>query len=339
MKKTTLPDVQKWLNDPISSFDTFISSENYIQLSGRGGDKSLFKTVSTSSTDIYKDMFGKFIRWTREVAGVSLVDLTELDFYRFLTQADDSGKAVLKSAIQFRYVRMIEKVYDYLQISPNPAKAIVFKSFQQEMKLTGKNLQGVALTEEQTALFLSALPVGTAQIRTDRTHAGWKKRRDRALQCVMLGAGLTVAEGIGLHTEEISKTREIDGTLKISLTPVDKHATSYEHVTFMRSELVDELLAWLLERPLIGMKGPFLFPGSNARPLNKSTVYNQVKRTFDRAGLAPERMGGRTLRNTFATQDIDQGTDMQLLQAKLGLAEERSALAYIALMKSDIKKP
>jgi hypothetical protein len=63
-------------------------------------------------------------------------------------------------------------------------------------------------------------------------------------------------------------------------------------------------------------------------PLHKATVYRQVKATFERAGLAVPRAGGRTLRNTFASQQLRQGTPQSELTGALGLALERSAEAY-----------
>jgi site-specific recombinase XerD len=62
--------------------------------------------------------------------------------------------------------------------------------------------------------------------------------------------------------------------------------------------------------------------------LHKATVYRQVKASFERAGLAVPRAGGRTLRNTFASQQLRQGTPQSELTTALGLALERSAEAY-----------
>lgn len=328
MHTTISSKIHDWQTEPLAAFARFIISEDYARMSRRFGSKVNVKTISPDSATVYQDMFAKFMRWLMETNQLTLLSLTETQFYAFLTQPDAKGNPELQSAIQYRYVRLIEKVYEHLQITPNPAKAVIFKAFQQELRLTGRNMQGMALTDSEVAQFIDALPVSEAQVRPDRIHAGWKKRRDRALQCVMLGAGLRVAEAVGLHVDEISPTQDLDGSLKITIRPDDKHATSYEHVTFLRSELVSDVLAWLAERPMIGIDGTFLFPSSKAGMLNKSTVYAQVKRTFERAGIDIDRMGGRTLRNTFAVRDIHRGIDIEIVQKKLGLAEERSALAY-----------
>jgi hypothetical protein len=62
--------------------------------------------------------------------------------------------------------------------------------------------------------------------------------------------------------------------------------------------------------------------------LHKATVYRQTRATFERAGIAVARAGGRTLRNSFAVQQLDQGMPRSELTTALGLALERSTEAY-----------
>jgi hypothetical protein len=58
------------------------------------------------------------------------------------------------------------------------------------------------------------------------------------------------------------------------------------------------------------------------------TVYRQVKATFERAGINVDRHGGRTLRNTFAVEELRDGGTKTDLKKYLGLALERSAELY-----------
>ena len=159
-------------------------------------------------------------------------------------------------------------------------------------------------------------------------HCGyaWKKRRDRALQCVMLGGGLKVSE--------VSPDIEIDGSLKVSLLPDDKHETSYRHETFIQPEFVSDVLSWIKERAMVGVGGTLLFPGTDGEKLDKSSVYTQVKKTFTRAEIAISRVGGRTLRNTFAIKEIQAGEQLGTLQKKLGLADQRSVFLYKSINKN-----
>jgi integrase/recombinase XerD len=53
-----------------------------------------------------------------------------------------------------------------------------------------------------------------------------------------------------------------------------------------------------------------------------------VRATFQRAGIPAAHAGGRTLRNTFAFQQLQQGVPQEELTTALGLALERSTEAY-----------
>ena len=62
--------------------------------------------------------------------------------------------------------------------------------------------------------------------------------------------------------------------------------------------------------------------------LDKATVYRQIRKTFEAAKIELPRRGGRTLRNTFAAQEIRAGASNAELIEKLGLNEERSLEIY-----------
>lgn len=143
-----------------------------------------------------------------------------------------------------------------------------------------------------------------------------------------------MAEVIGLHLGEVEDAlRPLPMRLKI--TPEDKHATSYEHDTIVHGYGAEALRCWLIER--LGtdskgkrlFKGDLVFPGdSEGRPMSRVTLWRQVRATFVRAGIDVNRSGGRTLRNTFAAQELRQGRTKSDLKGYLGLALERSAEIY-----------
>lgn len=79
----------------------------------------------------------------------------------------------------------------------------------------------------------------------------------------------------------------------------------------------------------MAIPGSFVFPANlTGARMTKKTVYMQMRATFERAGLNLARSGGRTLRNTFAKRQLDQGTSPDELKDILGLALERSANDY-----------
>lgn len=63
--------------------------------------------------------------------------------------------------------------------------------------------------------------------------------------------------------------------------------------------------------------------------LHKATVYRHVKATLERAGIDVERMGGRTLRNSFAVRELENGAPVELVKQYMGHHELRSTEKYL----------
>jgi site-specific recombinase XerD len=310
-----------WDSDPVKRFAAFVASPDFVLTSSRQRDL-IPKPISPESAAIYRFMFGKFAAWMLEER-LKMSTVTARDLHRFVQLAHD-GHRDLNSKIAYRYLRLLERCYEYLQRSPNPARDAIVGI--DRARIT-RDAPMAALNAEELARFMAALPGQGAG--EDGKGAGWKRRRDRAMQVVMALAGLRVAEAIGLLVEEVGRQPDIEGGLRLDITPEHKHRTSYEHATTLPKEGVAELRAWLEERQALKIPGDLLFPANmEGEPLHKATVYRQVKATFTRAGLAVPRAGGRTLRNTFASQQLRQGTPQSELSTVLGLALERSAEAY-----------
>jgi site-specific recombinase XerD len=278
--------------------------------------------VSPESAAIYRFMFGKFAAWMLDER-LKMSTVTARDLHRFVQLAHD-GHRDLNSKIAYRYLRLLERCYEYLQRSPNPARDAIVGIDRAQIT---RDAPMTALNAEELERFMAALPGQRGD--EDAKGAGWKRRRDRAMQVTMALAGLRVAEAIGLLVEEVGRQVDVEGGITLTITPEHKHPTSYEHTTTLPKEGVAELRAWLKERADLNIPGGLAFPANmEGEPLHKATVYRQVKATFERAGLAVPRAGGRTLRNTFASQQLRQGTPQSELTTTLGLALERSAEAY-----------
>lgn len=310
-----------WDRAPNVAFAAFVITPEFVKTSSRQRDV-IPLPISEESAAVYKFMFGKFAAWmVTERLKLSTVDAAALQ--RFIHQTTN-GKRDLNSKIAYRYLRLLERCYEFLQRSPNPARDAIAATDRAHL---AKDEPMTALTADELQRFLASLPA--ARAKDQKAGAGWKRRRDRAMQVVMALAGLKVAETIGLLVDEVGRQPNIDGSLDIEITPEYKHRTSYEHTAVLPREGVLELDAWMKERAELGIPGDLAFPASiEGEPLHKATVYRQVKATFERAGIAVSRAGGRTLRNTFASQQWRQGTPQDELTTMLGLALERSAEAY-----------
>jgi site-specific recombinase XerD len=314
------PSLAEWDARPVDAFAAFVVTPEFVQTSSRQRDVPL--PVSHESATIYKFMFGKFATWMLE-HGLRMSTVNAADLRRFI-ELSKNGRRDLNSKIAYRYLRLLERCFDYLERTPNPARQAIIATDRAHL---AEDAPMTALSPDDLQRFLAALPAG----RPDdmQGHAGWKRRRDRAMQIVMALSGLRVAEAIGLLVDEVGRQPDIDGALELNITPEAKHRTSYEHTTRLPSAGVAELTAWLKERAEMEIPGGLVFPANlDGEPLHKATVYRQTRATFERAGIAVSRAGGRTLRNSFAVQQLEHGMSRGELTTTLGLALERSTEAY-----------
>ena len=310
-----------WDKRPAELFADFVVRTAFVETSSRQRDV-VSTPISPESAAVYRFMFGKFAAWLLERGlKMSTVSSSELKEFVLLSRR---GKRDLNSKIAYRYLRLLERVFEYLGRAPNPARQAIVASDQ---VLMTQDAPMTALDADQLQRFMAALPAARDDERASGAH--WKRRRDRAMQVVMALSGLRVAEAIGLLVDEVGRQADVDGAIELSITPEAKHRTSYEHSVILPAIGVAELFDWLKERGEREIPGSLVFPANlDGEPLHKATVYRQVKATFQRAGIPVSHAGGRTLRNTFAFQQLQQGTPQEELTVALGLALERSTEAY-----------
>lgn len=324
-----------WLSQPQKAFDAFVQSPEFLELGRRlpemegAGELSQPRPMRKSTANTYRAMFGNFLRWLDKPAhNIAFLTVTSDHLRLFLDQRhdDDPGKKKLNSTIRVRYLRLLERVFAHLEIDPNPARHAVFDVYKQAAG--GRDVAKVILTEAQQQAFLAALPLRVAVNPYDDETAGWKQRRDRAMQAMMLGAGLKVSEVIGLYTENIGQ-KESTGSIPVTISPGSAGGVVRWHRTQLRPFAVPEVVPWLNERKALKIPGPLLFPATfQGGTLNKATVYRQTKATFARAGIAVPRQGGRTLRNSFAQRELAAGESVELVGEFLGHRLRKSTETY-----------
>ncbi len=327
-----------WLNDPRVAFEAFVMSPEF-QLLGRRKSIAVKAEkpppMRASSARIYILMFGKFVRWLEE-RETPLLDVTNATILQFLEHApavsdpETPLKKDLNSSIRIRYLRIFERVFHHLNVHPNPARHAAFEIYKsQDKQLRGKDLDKVAMTDAEHLAFMQALPVAPEPIAGGDETRGWKRRRDRAMQAIMLGAGLKVSEVIGMTIDHVG-VLDATGCLPITVSPTSTGGTSRWHQTQLRPFAVAEVLKWRAERVRLTIPGALLFPASlQGGLLDKATVYRQVKATFERAGIDIQRLGGRTLRNSFAVRELNQGASIELVGEFMGHRKRKSTEHYV----------
>lgn len=333
-----MSNLTSWDADPVQSFKDFVTTIDFAKTTQRLRADGTIRAVSAESAKTYTFMFANVANWMSG-HGKTMSTVTQADLIRFINRSEN-GQRLLNSKIAYSYLRLLERCYQHLNIAPNPARQAILGTDRNAM---ARNKAGRRLSPEQLQRFFDALPSTPPRLRRVTAFDGWKRRRDRAMQVVIALAGLTVSEAIGLLIHEIGHQVDIDGSITLTITPEEKHDTSYEHTTPLPREGVDELRPWLAEREKmvkdIALPGEFVFPANvQGERMTKKTVYKQIRATFERAGLDTSRAGGQTLRNTFAKGQLEAGATPDALKDMLGLALERSAADYrLTRIKGDPK--
>jgi len=324
-----------WTADPLEGFRAFVQSEEFVELGKHGQARKAqgrpIKPLGRASATVYTHMFSNFLRWL-QLRRLRLHEVDAAEIRRFLDAGHgnkDTEQKKLNSLIRIRYLRLLERVFLHLGSARenNPATHAAFGMHR--TTATGRDKSKVFLTEKEQIAFLSQLPQIDPFDPDKPDAASWKKRRDRAMLAVMLGAGIRVSEAMHLRTDQIGK-KESNGDVPIRFPTFAKGAAK-AHDTVLRAFAAPYVLPWVEERELRKIPGALLFPASlkSDQALNKATMYRHVKAALETAGLDVEHRGGRTLRNSFAVRELDKGAPLDQVGAYLGLYERRSVEKYV----------
>ncbi len=327
-----LDNPEIWQSDPLIAFTSFIKSPEFLKLSRRVvillENTDDVKPLRNSAVTVYVAMFAKYIRWLqgRDVTKATAKDIVEFLNHREVFNGKELPRPV--SLIRTRYLRLLERVYIHLHCTPNPAAQA--SKYLADQYSIGKDAAKVALTDEQQVAFMNQLPVADV-IASPGDTSGWKKRRDRAMQALMLGAGLKVSEIVGLYVENIG-VADVSGSVPVTISPATVNGTGRWHQTQLRPFAVKEVMDWVAERKAMKIPSKLLFPASlkHSKEINKATVYRHVQATFERAEINVHRKGGRTLRNSFAARELSkESASLELVGEFLGLRKLKSTAKYI----------
>jgi hypothetical protein len=148
-----MKNLTSWDTDPVQAFKEFVVTDAFAKTAQRLRADGTLKAVSKESAKTYVFMFANAVAWITE-QGKTLTTVTAGDLVRFVSRVD-GGKPVLNSKIGYRYLRLLERCYQHLGITPNPAKQAILAQDRAELP---KDDPGRALSPEQLQRFFDALP-------------------------------------------------------------------------------------------------------------------------------------------------------------------------------------
>jgi len=249
---------------------------------------------------------------------------------------EDMNARNLCEGTQRGHIRACKRFAAFLKRSPDTADADDVRRFQLHLMQDGASLQTrnrtmtgvrflfrVTLRRHDLAAEVYHikeplnLPLTLSQEEAWRliTVAGAKSLKLRLMLALGYGCGLRAGEVVRLRAGDIDSAQ---GIIRV----VQSKGRKDRHV-MLPDEVLELLRQWWKERPARFDAGVppverLVFPGRKA---GKPLTTRQLNRLFHEACAAAgisKRVTLHSLRHSFATHLLDQGTDIRLIQAVLG---------------------
>ena len=248
------------------------------------------------------------------------------------------------------YIRTVAGFAAFLERSPSTATAEDIRRFQIEQSGRGMNAPAMNSTVAALRFFFNhtvdrpdlarklirlryprKLPVVLSSDEVARLLA--------ATTCLEHRAALSVAYGAGLRVAEVASLKVGDIDSKRMLIVVERGKGGRGRHALLSADLLGLLRAWWQEGRQQGVMWPggWLFPGQDpAKPITT----RQLSRVVDAAALAAgltKNVSPHTLRHSFATHLLEDGTDIRVIQILLGHAKLDNTALYTRVATKTVR--
>lgn len=156
----------------------------------------------------------------------------------------------------------------------------------------------------------------------------WQGLRDCAILTLLYGCGLRISEALGLNVGDITEKSE---TLRI-LGKGNK-----ERIVPLLPIVWQNIAAYLEKCPYKLKVGEPLFLGARGERITARVVQRQVQKLRGYLGL-PNTLTPHALRHSFATQLLEQGTDLRSIQELLGHSSLITTQRYTEVKTATLQK-
>jgi integrase/recombinase XerD len=152
----------------------------------------------------------------------------------------------------------------------------------------------------------------------------------QATTCLKHQAALSVAYGAGLRVAEVAHLKVADIDSERMLLRVERGKGGQYRNAMLSADLLTLLRQWWKVGRQQGVMHPqgWLFPGQHAmKPISTRQLHRIVVEAAQAADIA-KRVGPHTLRHSFATHLLEDGTDIRVIQVLLGHAKLDNTAFY-----------
>jgi site-specific recombinase XerD len=151
------------------------------------------------------------------------------------------------------------------------------------------------------------LPTVLSASQVSALLAALESPKYRVFFTTLYATGLRLKEACHLKTSDIDAAR---GVIHVRLAKGGK-----ERLVMLSPTLLAILRAyWKQERP----PEPYLFPTKTEKPLDPDMARRVLHRAATAAGLNSKQVTPHVLRHSFATELLENGTDLRVIQVLLG---------------------
>ncbi|MBN2185609.1 MAG: tyrosine-type recombinase/integrase [Candidatus Krumholzibacteriota bacterium] len=170
------------------------------------------------------------------------------------------------------------------------------------------------------------LPSVLSMEEVQRLFAVVKNRKHLAIMMVTYSAGLRLSEVVSLKPGDIDSCRY--------LIHVRGGKGRKDRYTILSQVALDVLRDYIRSyRP-----GSWLFPGQvEQRHISPRSVQNLIARASARSGIS-KKISTHTLRHSFATHLLENGTDLRYIQELLGHKSSKTTEIYTHVSRKDIAR-
>ncbi len=140
---------------------------------------------------------------------------------------------------------------------------------------------------------------------------------------ILYGCGLRVSEIVNLKKEDVKFD---DNLIKIRLAKGRK-----DRFVKIPESIKEELSAYCMLN-----KNEILFPSNRGGKLTTATIQAIVENSSKKAGIS-KNVHPHTLRHSFATHLLEQGTDLRIIQKLLGHSDIKTTQIYLQVSQQSIK--
>src|SRR5271156_5358481 len=151
-----------------------------------------------------------------------------------------------------------------------------------------------------------------------------------ATTCLKHQAALSVAYGAGLRVAEVAALKVSDIDSERMLLRIERGKGGRYRNAMLSNDLLIVLRAWWKAGHQQGImqRNGWLFPGQHVtKPISTRQLHRVVVEAARVAGIT-KRVGPHTLRHSFATHLLEDGTDVRVIQVLLGHTKLETTALY-----------